>query len=1072
MITDLRLATRPRLQLEATGTWQALALGPVQTAAGAGHARRELLGGWLRPARGRWACVRVARSDQGLPIRLVVRGTRGQWPDTLVQLRDDQAWASAWVFIGDHVTGMELDGGLCEVRSLHDPQLRLAEEPAANASLAVEMLTAAALHRMGVRSLREVELTPDPLWPLRAVGKDPQLRFRQIDTCGRVDVHLDLAAEGEVAPPVLYWTDGARGFHPQACRPCVPLADANRDASLAVEARRYVAQLPSLRNGARWRLDPMEAPGRFRVDAVRLLATESEPALLRPLRRCLAWLKALHPIRGVGDLLPAQDLQRLATRECRYLAIGDDPQMRLEAPLAAGWYMLELALDLPGARGRARVYLDDGNGESEEESFSLPLRSGRLAKRLLWIRSRSKLRLDPVASRGEFGLIHFRLQRVAQAFALRRLHRKLATQRALPQHMCESTRIADAGKLPGNEADSPVSQSPAQSTDTLESLWRSYCNLFEPHHEGPVPYEQWIEEVEQPSLLTVAQQAERIAGWSWRPLVSVITPTFNTPLQLLRECVESVLAQTYPYWELCIADDASTQPEVRKVLADYAARDPRIKLLLRERNGHISRASNSAIDVADGQFIALLDHDDVLAPHALFAMVEALQKQPDAHIVYSDEDKLDGDGRRCDAFFKPDWSLDLLRSQNYVSHLGAFRRDLVEAVGRFREGFEGSQDYDLLLRCLAHLRDRAIVLHVPQVLYHWRKTNGSTAAAHEQKPYATEAGRRALQEHADACTPGVRVSVIAPGLYRQRWPIPDPAPLVSLIVPTRDGLHVLANCINSIVQRTTYPQYEILVVDNQSSDPETLAYLEELPVATRGRARVLSYDHRFNYAAINNFAMRHARGSILGLINNDVEVITPDWLTEMTSHASREEVGCVGAKLYYPDDTIQHAGVVLGVGGVAGHSHKYFDRCADGYFSRLRVVHNVSAVTGAVLLVRRAVYEAVGGMDEEHLHVAFNDVDFCLKVRAAGWMHVWTPFAELYHHESKTRGGDTTPEKQARFQRECEVMKARWGDSLARDPFYNPNLTLIREDYSLRTHAHLHSAASMSDALVEEDALQ
>ncbi|HET9645921.1 MAG TPA: glycosyltransferase family 2 protein, partial [Burkholderiaceae bacterium] len=554
-------------------------------------------------------------------------------------------------------------------------------------------------------------------------------------------------------------------------------------------------------------------------------------------------------------------------------------------------------------------------------------------------------------------------------------------------------------------------------------------------------------EVEQPSLPDVFEQASRISSWSWHPLVSIVMTTSDTPVSLLRECLDSVLAQSYPHWELCIADDASVCTEVRTLLSGYAKREARIKLRMRERRSQVSRASNDALELACGDFIALLDQEGVLARHALFTLVEALQERPASQILYSDEDRVGADGSRCDAFFKPDWSSDLLRSHNYVSHLLMLRRDLVETVGGFRDGFEGSEHYDLLLRCLAHLKDRAAVLHVPSVLYHWRKPLNSTPAAHEQKPMETESARRALQEHADVCSPGVHVSVIAPGLYRHRWPIPDPAPLVSLIVPTRDGLHLLHRCIDSIVQRTTYPHYEILVVDNQSADRETLAYLELLPVVSRGRVRVLSYDHRFNYAAINNHATRHARGTVLGLVNNDVEVISPDWLTEMTSHTVREEIGCVGAKLYYPDETIQHAGIVLNGEGVARHPHKHVERGSEGYFSQLRVVRNVSAVTGAVLLVRKAVYEAVGGMDEEHLEVAFSDVDLCLKVRAAGLSNLWTPFAEFYHHEAKTRGSDTAPEKQARLQREAEVMKTRWGRLLERDPFHSPNLALLRQEF-------------------------
>jgi O-antigen biosynthesis protein len=893
---------------------------------------------------------------------------------------------------------------------------------------------------MGVRALQEGEFREDRCWPLLATGHDPQLRVLQIDAAARLQVEVRLATDHEPpAVPVLYWTDRSGTFVPHASRSLDAEGDGVIDSAAACA---FSGDLPALRAGARWRLDPRDTPGCFRIDALRVHGERD--ALPAPVQRALDWLLAWRPTRRIQEFVPTRDLQPIGWRTQRYVATSDDPQMRLNTPIAAGWYMLEMELELPAARGRAKLYFDQGQGECESDSFSLPLRSGQRAKRLLWIPARARVRLDPTAAPGEFTIRHFKLQRVSRSFAVARMNAKLESARTGPGGL---SRCEGGGAAPQDVA----------------ALWRAYCNLFEPRHEGAISYADWIVEVERPTIAPVHAQTREIASWRFKPLISVITPTYNTPAQLLRECLDSVLAQTYPHWELCIADDASTHPEVRRVIEEYAARDSRVQVCWRERNGHISMASNSAIDLATGEFIALLDHDDVLAPHALFAVIRALQTRPSAQVVYSDEDKLDADGQRCDPFFKPDWSPDLLRSQNYVSHLGVYRRELVESVGRFRQGYEGSQDYDLLLRCVGRVSNTADVLHVPEVLYHWRKTEGSTAAAHEQKPYATEAARRALQEHADASSTGVKVSVIAPGLYRHRWPIPDPAPVVSLIIPTRDALEMLRTCIDSIIQRTTYPHYEILVVDNQSSESETLEYLEALPHKHGGRVRVLRYDQPFNYSAINNFAVRHAHGSVIGLINNDVEVISPEWLTEMTSHAVRPDIGCVGAKLYYPDDTIQHAGVVLGIGGVAGHSHKYFDRSHDGYFSRLRIVHDVSAVTGAVLLVRREVFDSVGGLDEERLHVAFNDVDLCLKVREAGFFNLWTPFAELYHHESKTRGADTTPAKQQRFERECEVMRTRWRTGCTVDPFYSPNLTLVREDYSLNARHRARQAFVPAD---------
>ena len=743
-------------------------------------------------------------------------------------------------------------------------------------------------------------------------------------------------------------------------------------------------------------------------------------------------LRQLRYQYGEGDLLAAHQITPLPVAQpghaagdtTAFVAQGNDPHFRLSQPLAAGWYMAEVQMQVPCGIADARFYPDIGEGESERTSWGLPVRSGRMAKRLLRVPAAARLRFDPMAQEGEFRLQHFRIVRMSEVMALRRLRKKL--QRS--QHP----------------------STPPASALEIEESWRNYNALFEPARGDAVSYERWIDAVEVRQIPSLAQQQESMLAWAWMPTISIVLPTYNTPEPLLRECLDSVLAQTYPHWELCIADDASTQPHVKAVLEHYAAQDARIKLKLRKHNGHISESSNSALELATGEFVALLDHDDMLPAHALFTVMQTLQTKPAAQILYSDEDKLDEAGRRCDPFFKPDWSPDLLFSQNYMAHLLVYRRSLLQSAGGFRKGYEGSQDYDLLLRCIASLPASGEIVHIPQILYHWRKTAGSTAMGHDQKDYATPAAQRALQEFMDQRHPGVQVGVTQPGIYRHRWPIPADAPLVSLIIPTRDGLEHLRKCIESILDKTSYPHYEIIVVDNQSTCPHTLDYLQNLENggARGARVSILRYDHPFNYSAINNFAARQASGTILGLINNDVEVISADWLTEMVSHAVRPDIGCVGAKLYYPDGTLQHAGVVLGIGGVAGHSHKYFPRTDGGYFDRLLAVHNVCAVTGATLLVRKSVFEQVGMLDEQGLRVAFNDVDFCIKVHKAGYRNLWTPFSELFHHESKSRGNEDTPEKIVRFASECRLMTERWGDFLRSDPYYNPNLTLIAEDYS------------------------
>lgn len=561
-----------------------------------------------------------------------------------------------------------------------------------------------------------------------------------------------------------------------------------------------------------------------------------------------------------------------------------------------------------------------------------------------------------------------------------------------------------------------------------------------------VNYRHWLTEFDQigPSDREAIEQ--RIAQLGRTPLISVIVPVFNTPEALLRRAIGSVREQCYPHWELCIADDGSTDPQVRRVLEELAATDPRIRVVFRERNGNISAASNSALELAQGEFIALLDHDDELAPHALYMVAQEVNDHPQAELVYSDEDKLDGKGRRCEPYFKSDWNPDLFYGHNLLTHLIVYRSERVREIGGFREGFEGSQDYDLALRFLETTSPERIC-HIPHVLYHWRKAAGSVALDGRAKAYAHERARKAIREHFQRC--GINATVqegVDEFHHRVSYPIPEPAPLVSIIIPTRDKRALLQPCVESILSKSTYRNLELVIMDNQSSEPETLAYLDELRAS--GRARVVSYDAPFNFSAIINQGAREAKGEVLCLLNNDTVVISPDWLEEMVGHALREEVGAVGAKLYYGNDRIQHAGVVLGIGGVAGHVYRFALRSAHGNAMRAMLAQDYSAVTGACMVVRRDVFDRAGGFDEG-LPIAYNDIDFCIRVRNAGFRIVWTPHAELYHLESASRGYESTPEKAQRLEREKALMQRRWGDQLTSDPFYNPNLSLDREDVSL-----------------------
>jgi len=558
-------------------------------------------------------------------------------------------------------------------------------------------------------------------------------------------------------------------------------------------------------------------------------------------------------------------------------------------------------------------------------------------------------------------------------------------------------------------------------------------------------YAEWVRRYDTLTDEVRAIMRTHAASYMYKPLISVVMPTYNPKPGWLTEAIESVRKQIYPNWELCIADDASSDQTTRRILERYTREDSRIKAVFRERNGHISEASNSALELVGGEWVALLDHDDLLAEHALFWVADTINQSPEARLIYSDEDKIDASGRRFAPYFKCDWNIDLFYSQNLISHLGVYRTDLVRTMGGFRKEFEGSQDHDLALRYIEGI-DPPQICHIPRVLYHWRMHSNSTAQGGDAKPYAKRAGVKALNDHFQRKGLNATAMPIRQG-YRVRYVLPEDLPLVSLIIPTRNGLCWIRKCLESVLKKTTYQNYEILIVDNASDDSATLRYFKTLQ--SKPRIRVIQGSPPFNYSALSNAAVKLARGQLLGLVNNNIEVISPDWLSEMVSHALRADVGAVGARLWYPDGKLQHGGVILGIGGVAGHSHKFFSHHSHGYVGRASLIQSFSAVTSACLVIRKEVFEKVGGFNETDLQIAFNDVDFCLRVREAGYRNIWTPYAELYHHESATRGFEDTPEKKARFSKEAEYMKQRWGDLLLNDPAYSPNLTLDAEDFSL-----------------------
>jgi glycosyltransferase involved in cell wall biosynthesis len=695
-------------------------------------------------------------------------------------------------------------------------------------------------------------------------------------------------------------------------------------------------------------------------------------------------------------------------------SVGNDPFFSLSIEtVRAGWGMFEVELlterkiIFPG-----KLYFDYGAGFNEDDSENLFIKPNRLSKCVIYVKDGLQaIRFDPMESRCTFHIKTLGINFLMPFYAKSLMNKKI---------------LASGGEV----------------RKKISDTYAAYRDLSSPQQVA-IDYADWIENEEVPSLEDIKSD---IAGFLINPTISVVMPTYNTDEKYLRLCIDSVLNQYYSNIELCIADDNSPDENVRAVLTEYANKDSRVKLVFRAENGHISKATNSALEIATGDFIALLDHDDELPLHALYEVVKVINENPDCNIIYSDEDKIDESGNRFDPHFKSGWNPDLLYSQNYISHLGIYRKTLIDEIKGFRAGVEGSQDYDLLLRALEACNAKGI-FHIPKVLYHWRAIAGSTALSAGEKSYTTEAGIKALSDHFGEES-GVTVETgLLPNTYKVNWPIPEDQPLVSLIIPTYNGYEITKQAIDSILEQTTYENYEILLVDNNSDCPVSLEYFESLDKISN--ITVLRYPYPFNYSAINNFAAKQAKGSVIGLINNDVEVISPNWLTELVSNALRPDVGCVGAKLYFENDTIQHGGVIVGLGGVAGHSHKYFKRNDPGYFGRLSLVQNLSAVTAAVLVVRKDVFEEVGGLNEVDLTVAFNDVDFCLKVMSAGYRNLWTPYAELYHYESISRGVEDNPIKVARFNSEADYMKKTWSDLLAKDQYYNSNLTLTREDFSI-----------------------
>lgn len=573
-----------------------------------------------------------------------------------------------------------------------------------------------------------------------------------------------------------------------------------------------------------------------------------------------------------------------------------------------------------------------------------------------------------------------------------------------------------------------------------KEFWIRLHERFEPEE---VPYGPWYEAY-VPDEAELEKQRKH--HFSYEPLISVAVPAFRTPETFLIQMIESLLDQTYGNWELCIANGSPEDTVMKGVLDEYMKKDSRIRVSELSENKGIAGNTNAALEMARGEFVGLLDHDDLLAPNALYEVARALDSDRTLDAVYTDEDKVTTElDEHFQPHLKPDFNLDLLRSNNYICHFFVVRCSVVEKAGGFRQEFDGAQDHDFIFRCV---ETAGKVGHIPEILYHWRTHKASTADNPASKMYAFDAGKRAIEAHLERTgTAGVVTHTPDLGFFRVKYPVQG-SPLVSIIIPNKDEKETLKTCIESIREKTEYDNYEIIIVENNSTTEEIFQYYKEL--SQDPRIRLLRWKKEFNYSAINNYGVSHAKGEYLLFLNNDVKVITPGWIKEMLGACQRPEVGAVGVKLIYPDNTIQHAGCVIGIGGIAGHMFVDMPANRTGYLHKASILQDMSAVTAACMMMKKTAFEEAGGFTEK-LSVAFNDVDLCLKVRKNEKLIVYDPYVQLYHMESKTRGAEDSTEKVRRFQEEIEYMRCQWIDILKKgDPYYNKNLSLTKWNYSLR----------------------
>lgn len=715
------------------------------------------------------------------------------------------------------------------------------------------------------------------------------------------------------------------------------------------------------------------------------------------------WLLFIVKIKR-GSLTNPKDLKK--TGGCSWSAVTDDPQFYLSRPLPPGWYLLTIEVSAP-RQSTFKLYFDFCTDEYSEKGSVHLVVGGAKRKRFFYLNQESNVRVDPVDLKFDFKINEFSIQAVSLGFAKKRILKKISNN-------LDEKEIIDPLELKNIDVD---------EMKELYSRCFRYCYNYVDDYQSFLLNKKNVLELSR----TLSDEG---------PLISVVMPVYKPKLKYLKAAVSSVLTQSYRSIELCMVDDFSEDPVTLEYLQGLSSEDSRVKVTFNSSNLNISETTNRAIELASGKYLAFMDQDDELHIDALASVATEVVKDAKLKLIYSDEDKIDEHGFRHSPNFKPDISPIYLEGVNYINHLTVISRELVSSVGGLRKGFEGSQDHDLLLRCLTKIELEEI-FHIPEILYHWRAIDGSTAKSGDAKSFANEAGLNAVSDYLKSIEAYAKVfPAPAPYSYRVSREIKD-QPLVSIIIPTRDGLNILKPCIDSILTKTSYSNFEILILNNQSKEQNTYEYFDE--ISRDERIRVVECPWDFNFSRLNNFGVKEANGEFVLLLNNDTEVLASMWIEEMLSYASMSQVGCVGAKLIYSDGTVQHGGVVIGIGGVAGHSHLHEDGNSMGYINKLIVAREVSAVTAACLLVQKEKYLLVGGLDES-LKVAFNDVDFCLKLRKQGYCNVFTPYAQLYHYESVSRGYEDSPEKLERFNSEIDIMKAKWGSELNFDPYYNENL--------------------------------